>query len=93
MRATGIHVAIVEEDRGAGETMGALFVASGARVSIARNPAELNELAAHDPPDVVATDQMLDVRRRAQVVITVRTSPCAKLRRARLVRVGPASIR
>ena len=86
-------MAVVDEDPSAGETLGALFVAAGARVTVARNPAELNELARHDPPDVVATDGMLDVRRRAQLVITVRTSPCEKLRRARLVRVGPTSIR
>lgn len=93
MKASGIHVAIVDEDPCAGETLGALFVAAGARVSVAKNPAELNRLAEKDPPDVIATDRMLDVRRRAQLVITVRTSPCEKLRRARLVRVGPSSIR
>ena len=62
MAARGIHVAIVDDDPCAGETLGALFLAAGARVSVARNPAELNALAEKDPPDVVATDRMLDVR-------------------------------
>jgi DNA-binding response OmpR family regulator len=84
-----LHVAVVDEDRVAGEILASVLAASGARVTVARTFAELERAAETDPPDVVATDGMLDRRRRAAVLVAMRTSSCGALRRARLVRVGP----
>lgn len=84
-----MHVAIVDDDPVAAETLASVFAASGARVTVARNLDELERQSEKDPPDYVATDGMLDVRRRAELLIGLRTSCCVALRRAQIVRVGP----